>query len=306
MKQPTSRDGDNIKLAVFAIVFTELALSLGDATIKHISANFPLWQIFVIRSMIAVPILIVVIKTCLRSVSLIPQHVVWTTIRSLMLTLMWVAYYSALPNVALSVAAATFYTSPLFITLLAAVFVSDRVGTKGWIAVFLGFFGVLLILRPQTDDFNAYTLLPLLSALLYALAMIITRTKCRGEAPLVLSLGLNVSLVSVGAAATLLIALWGPSDAETKIYPFLLGSWLSMGTNEWLTMSLLAAAVIIGSVGAAIAYQVGPSSIVATFDFSYLAFAVVWAFLLFSEVPDTIMICGIALIVVAGLLAIRR
>lgn len=301
-----SSNGDNIKLAVFAILFTVFALSLGDAAIKQFSAEFPLWQIFVVRSVIAIPVLIAVFKTRYQSASLKPDNVGWTALRSLMLTFMWVAYYSALPNLALSVAAAVYYTLPIFITLFAALFIGDKIGKTGWIAVVLGFSGVLLILRPQADDFNGYALLPLVSAILYALAMIITRTKCKSENPLVLSLGLNVSLVTVGAAATLLIGLWGPSSTETEIYPFLLGRWNSMGTNEWLAMGLLATAVIIGSVGAAIAYQAGPSSIVATFDFSYLAFAAVWGFLFFAEVPDAVTVAGMVMIVGAGILAVKR
>ena len=115
-----------------------------------------------------------------------------------MLTFMWVAYYTALPHVDLSVAAAAYYTLPIFITLFAALFIGDTIGAKGWVAVFLGFCGVLLILKPQADDFNAYALLPIISAILYALAMIITRTKCRNENVLVLSIALNVSMSALG------------------------------------------------------------------------------------------------------------
>lgn len=306
VKRLTYSAGDNVKLAVIAIVFTEFALSLGDALIKQISANFTLWQIFVVRSAIAIPVLIAITKLREQPVSLKPHYFGWTALRSLMLTFMWVAYYTALPHLALSIAAGAYYTLPIFITLFAALFIGDRVGAKGWIAVFLGFCGILLILRPQAEDFNAYALLPLISAILYALAMILTRTKCKSENPLVLSLGLNVSFISVGATATLLIGLWSPSEVETQIYPFLLGRWISMGTNEWLAMSLLATAVIVGSVGAAIAYQAGPSSIVAAFDFSYVAFAAVWGLLFFAEVPEAVTIAGMVLIVGAGMLAVRR
>lgn len=305
MNQLTGSVGDNIRLAVSAILFATLALSLGDALIKRISADFTLWQIFALRSAIAIPVLVAVIKTLYQQISLKPRDVTWTSLRSLMLTFMWVVYYTALPHVALSVAAAAYYTIPLFITLFAALFIGDRIGAKGWIAVSLGFCGVLLILRPQADDFNAYALLPIVSAILYALAMIITRTKCKSESPLVLSLGLNISFIGVGALATLLIGLWGPPNAETASNPFLLGQWISMGRNEWLAMGVLATAVIIGSVGAAIAYQAGPSSIVATFDFSYVAFAAVWGFLFFAEVPDAITVSGMVLIVGAGMLAVR-
>jgi drug/metabolite transporter (DMT)-like permease len=306
VKQPTYADGDNVKLAVIAIVFTVFALSLGDALIKRISADFTLWQIFVVRSGIAIPVLIAITKSRRHSVSLKPHRIGWTALRSLMLTFMWVAYYAALPHLALSVAAAAYYTLPIFISLFAALFIGDRVGASGWIAVFLGFWGVLLMLRPQAADFNVYALLPLISAILYALAMILTRTKCRNEDPLVLSLGLNVSFIGVGAVASLLIGLWSPSDVEARIYPFLLGRWTSMGANEWLAIGLLGTAIIVGSVGAAIAYQSGPSSIVATFDFSYVAFAAVWGLLFFAEVPEAVTIAGMVLIVGAGMLAVRR
>jgi len=301
---PNGPVGDDVKLAVATILLTVLALSLGDALIKRISADFLLWQIFVLRSAIAIPLLIAVIRVRDRTLSLRPRHLGWTALRSLMLTFMWVAYYAALPHLALSVAAAAYYTLPLFITLFAALLIGDKVGLAGWAAVFLGFLGVLAILRPQAEEFNAHALLPLVSAILYALAMILTRTKCRADHPLVLSLSLNLSFVGVGLAATLAIALVAepglPGDG------FLLGPWSPMGTEQWIAMTLLATAVIVGSVGAAIAYQAGPPSVVATFDFAYVGFAAAWGLLFFAELPDAITVAGMLLIVAAGLLAVRR
>jgi len=304
--QQAQSDDDNLKVAISAIVFTVFALSLGDALIKQISANFPLWQIFVLRSLIAIPVLLVILKSRYPSVSLKPVQMGWTALRSVMLTFMWVAYYTALPHVALSVAAAVYYTLPLFITLFAALFVSEKVGMQGWIAVFLGFCGVLLIVKPQAEDFNAYALLPLISAILYAFAMILTRTKCKDESPLILSFALNASFIGVGILATGLIWIWGPSSAEVETYQFLAGHWIAMGAEQWLAMGLLATAIIIGSVFAAIAYQSGPSSIVSTFDFSYLAFAALWGFVFFSEVPDAVTGAGITLVAFSGILAVRR
>ena len=301
--QPKS---DNLVLAVVTILLTALALSLGDALIKLVSTDIVLWQIFVIRSVIAIPALVIIIRLQSMTTSLIPRRLGWTALRSVMLTSMWVAYYAALPHVALAVAAAAFYTLPIFIALFAALFIGDRVGPAGWLSVLLGFVGVLLILKPQAGDFNQYALLPLISAILYALAMILTRTKCRDESPLVLSLCLNVSFVVVGLAATVLTMLIDtPGDAGPGT-SFLLGQWTAMGRAEWLSMCLLATAVIIGSVGAAIAYQAGPPAIVATFDFTYVAFAAAWGLLFFGEVPGTIKLAGMAMVVAAGILAIRQ
>lgn len=291
---------DNVTLAVVVILITNLALSLGDAAIKQISASFVLWQIFVLRSVITIPVLIAILAV--RKVSLKPRHLGWTAVRSLLLTMMWVTYYAALTHLALGMAAATYYTLPIFITLFAALFLGDRIRPLGWVAVLLGFAGVLLILKPQAGGFSAYALLPLSSAIFYALAMILTRSKCRDEHPFVLSLSLNVSFVVVGLLATALTAVV-PSDAGSS---FLTGAWSAMGAMQWLAMALLGVAVIIGSVGAAIAYQVGPPATVAAFDFAYVGFAALWGILFFDEMPDAVTLGGMALIVVAGLLAVRR
>jgi drug/metabolite transporter (DMT)-like permease len=297
------RAGDNVRLAVAVILATDFALSLGDAAIKQASTSFVLWQIFAIRSAIAIPILVAIIRLRFRTWPLLPRQPGWVVLRSLMLTLMWVAYYAALPHLALGIAAAAYYTLPIFITLFAALFIGDRVGPRGWIAVVLGFAGVLLILKPSAAGFNAYALLPIVSAVLYALAMILTRTRCREENPLILSLSLNVSFIAAGLLATLALQFIGPSDASNA---FLLGPWSAMGGQEWLVMALLVASIIIGSVGAAIAYQAGPPATVATFDFSYIGFASVWGIVLFAEAPSLVTIAGISLIVVAGIIAVRR
>jgi drug/metabolite transporter (DMT)-like permease len=279
---------------------------MGDAVIKYFSASFSLWQIYVIRSLIAVPILIAVIKFREPTLSLKPVSISWTAIRSLLLGIMWVAYYTALPHIKLSVAAAVYYTIPLFITLFSAVFTGDKVTSKSWIAIVLGFFGVLVIVRPDADGFNAYVLLPLLAAILYAVAMILTRTKCLDENPKILSLSLNITFIGMGIVASLLIAIWDPTESARNTYPFLIGDWAVLDLSGWLTMSVLAVVVILGSLFAAIAYQNAPSSVVATFDYSYLAFAALWGLLVFSEVPDALTILGMVMIAGAGMIAIRE
>ena len=297
---------DNTKLAVFSIIFAVLILSIGDAVVKYFSASFSLWQIYVIRSLIAVPILIAVIKIREPALSLKPVSINWTAIRSLLLAFMWVAYYTALPHIKLSVAAAVLYTIPLFITLISAVFTGDKVTSKSWSAIVLGFFGVLVIVRPDADGFNAYVLLPLLAAILYAVAMILTRTKCLDENPKILSLSLNITFIVIGIVASLLIAVWDPAESVRDTYPFLIGEWAVLDLSGWLTMSVLAVVVILGSLFAAIAYQNAPSSVVATFDYLYLAFAALWGLLVFSEVPDELTILGMLMIFGAGMIAIRE
>ena len=297
-----SPQADNVPFAVSVIVFTVLALSLGDALIKFTSGEFVIWQIFVLRSLLVVPVLLAYLWLRNPAALHIPSALGWTALRSLLLVGMWVAYYAALPHIKLSVAAAAYYTLPIFITLFSAAIIGDRIGRLGWAAVFVGFFGVLLILRPKAGDFNLFALLPLLAAVLYALAMILTRTKCRGENPVMLSIALNVSFIGIGGLATALIDLLAPGPRDG----FLQAPWAAMGPAEWLSMALLACAILIGSVGAAVAYQNGPPAVVGTFDFAYVGFAVIWGIVFFAEIPDALSVLGIGLIVIAGVMSLRR
>ena len=172
----------------------------------------------------------------------------------------------------------------------------------GWGAVFIGFLGVLLILHPEAGDFNFYALLPLVSAVLYALSMIVTRTRCRSVHPIMLSIALNAAFVVVGASATLAILSVAPEGRGE----FLAAPWAPMAAADWFAMGLLAAAILIGSVGTAIAYQNGPPSIIGTFDFAYVGFALVWGLIIFGEVPDMLSLAGMGLIVIAGSLSLRQ
>ncbi|WP_244519090.1 DMT family transporter [Paracoccus alcaliphilus] len=304
MSQTSLQDqrGDNIPLAVGTIILTVLALSLGDALIKMTSGSFVIWQIFVIRSLIVIPVLLGVLASKAQGKFRLPDAIPWVALRSLMLVGMWVCYYLSLPELTLSAAAAAYYTLPIFISLFSALFIGDRISRAGWAAVFIGFSGVLLILRPEAGDFNAYAILPLISAMLYAGAMILTRTRCRQQDPIMLSLALNISFVIVGALAAAVIALL----PETMRQGFLLAPWSDMGPSEWISMTLLATAILIGSIGAAIAYQNGPPAMVGTFDFAYVGFAVIWGLVFFAEVPDAISSLGMLLIVGAGILSLRR
>ncbi|WP_062762491.1 DMT family transporter [Falsirhodobacter sp. alg1] len=291
---------DRIPLAVVSIILTVLALSLGDALIKMTSGSFVIWQIFVLRSLILLPVLagIALMLGILR----MPAAWGWVTLRSLMLIAMWVCYYLSLPKLSLSAAAAAYYTLPIFITLFSAVFIGDRISRTGWFAVVLGFLGVLLILRPRAGDFNAYALLPLISAMLYAGAMIVTRTRCRDEHPLGLSLALNIGFIIVGGVAAAIILLL-PMELRQG---FLLSPWTPMGKAEWISMGLLAAAILIGSIGAAIAYQNGSPAMIGAFDFAYVGFAVIWGIVFFAETPDLIASIGMIIIVGAGVLSLRQ
>ncbi len=294
---------DNVRLGVGTIVGTVLALSLGDALIKALGGGggMGIWQLFAVRSLLAFPILLVGALLIFGAHRLAPRSIVWIAVRSSLLAVMWIAYYLSLPLLPLAVAAAAYYTLPLFIVAFAAVFGGEVVGRTQWVGVGLGFLGIILVLRPGGEAFQWAALLPILAAILYAAAMILTRTKCLDEHPASLALGLNATFILFGGAGLALGWLLGVDGTG-----FLTTSWAAMSSEEWRNIVILAALILVASVGTAVAYQSAPASTIGTFDFSYVGFALIWGTVFFDERPDMVAIAGIALIVVAGILAVRR
>ena len=290
---------------VIAIVCAMFVLSFGDAIIKSVSSSFPLWQLYVLRSAMALPLLFIIIKARQPELVLIPLSIKWTLLRSLLLTGMGVFYYAALPKLEFSVAASALYTLPIFIMIFSAFQTKETISQIGIFAIILGFVGVLVLMRPNVDDFNLYILLPILSAIFYALAMVITRTKCKAESPYVLTWVLNIVFVSVGIIITLCI-LGAELDSQfVARNRFILGDWIALRFPQIIAICFLAVSMLIGNILIAYAYQIAPPPTVAAFENSYLFFAAMWGILLFSETPDRWTVLGIAMIACAGFLALR-
>ncbi|MEM1078512.1 MAG: DMT family transporter [Pseudomonadota bacterium] len=280
--------------AVLAIILSVAALSLGDAVIKGSGLTLPLWQMLILRSALVVPVLL---GLALHRRARILTNLRWTALRSLLLVCMWLSYYAALPLMPLSLAAAAFYTGPLFIVALSALVARHWPVGPVIVAIVAGFFGVLLIIRPDTSGFALGTLLPVLAAMLYACAMVLTSAKCRADDPIALVLFLNLSFILCGGV----LGLFSGREGS-----FLLGPWQALTPPLMGAVSVLAILILIGSLGAAIAYQKGPPATVAAFDYSYLIFSLAWGAVFFAEWPSALGLIGIGIILGAGLLALPR
>ncbi len=287
---PTYRTG----LAVTAVVVAVLALSLGDSIIKATGLNLPLWQMYILRSALVVPPLWWLAH---RNGGQGFSSLGWVILRSTLLVAMWLAYYSALPLMPLSLAAAAYYTSPILITVVASVLARRWPAPRVLLAIFLGFAGVILILRPDASGFDIASLLPLLAAFLYACAMVLTARKCREDNPFGLALALNIAFIVAGAC----LGLFSGQEGS-----FIFGPWQTLDLALIGVVAALATVILVGSVGAAIAYQNGSPTTVAAFDYSYLVFSLIWGTIFFGEWPDVLSLSGIAIIAAAGFLSLPR
>lgn len=166
---------DSVSKGIVLISAAVFLLSLADAAVKYFSARLPLWQLFLLVSCLSVPALGVWLGRRIRSGRQGIASVYWVTVRSILLLLMWVTYYAALPLIPLSVAAVAIYTTPLFIALFSTLYGGEPLSLRGWVAIATGFAGVATVLRPGSDIFVLATLLPVIAAVFYALAMVVTR-----------------------------------------------------------------------------------------------------------------------------------
>lgn len=304
MTENREQKQDQVAQGIAIILASVATMAFADAVVKLVSADLTVWQVFAVRSLFALPCLFILAYT--KGASLRPRSAKWVLLRSGLLVLTWLVYYSALPVLDLSVAAVAIYTNPILTTLLSAALLGERVSGRQWLGVMTGFVGVAIILKPGSDAFSWFVVLPLVGAGLYSLAMVLTRSKCQDEGAVTLALGLHGAFLVTGLVATGLLALVGLETEVKDAYPFLVGDWAAMGAREWALMALLGGLSAAFFLGVARAYQIAPPQIIATFDYGYLVSAALWGIVFFAETPDRFTLLGMILITLAGLLVASR
>lgn len=284
-----------------SILCATALMSLQDAIVKVSSADMPLWQLFFLRSVIVLSLL-PLMPTGGAFRRLLAVLDPWVALRSVLIAAMYVFFYAALPVLDLTTVSAVYYTGPLFIVLFSAILLRERVGPSRIMASGIAFCGMLVVLRPAGEDFSPAALVPLASALCYALAMIATRGRTLARDPWDLTVALNIVFAAVGAAGMGIAAVIG----RAEVYPFLLSAWSTVSIDAIGLLVLLAAISIAIHLLLARAYQLGPTAVVAGLDFSYLGFAALWSLVFFGTMPTAPVWLGTAMICAAGLWSVLR
>lgn len=297
---------ETIMGGVTLIVATALAISLQDLVFKLFSGELTLWQIFALRGLIVIPLLVflgvlrrkagVVIKASFNP---------WSLLRGLCLTFTFLAFYAAIPFLALSTIGAANYIAPVFVAVLSAYSIGEPVGRLGWIGVLLGFAGVIVLLRPGTDAFSIFAALPVAGAAFYAVGHIITRTRCQNVPAEALALSLNALMCLAGFVVSGALIFATPVGPPAEGSAYLLGPWSPVSGADWLVLVGLAGFAAAIGMMLAQAYKIAPPATVATFEYSYLVFVAAWDILVFDTPLTVLSLVGMALIVAAGLLVIR-
>ena len=289
------------------IIAAALTISIQDVVFKIFSDKLTLWQIFVLRGLLAVPMLLVFTMVRREQKGIVRAALSkWPILRSISITMTFLAFYSAIPFLSLSTVGAANYIAPIFVTLLSAYVIREAVGPLGWLGVFIGFSGMIVLLQPGSDAFSPWALLPVLGAAFYAVAHITTRTKCQAVPLAALALSQNLMMLLAGSIVSVILVWLKPQGEIANSYPYIFGMWSNVSLSDWLVLALLALFAIVVGMLLAGAYQAAPPSIVSTFEYSYLVFVAVWDILFFRSSPTIASVTGMILIVVAGLMVLQR
>lgn len=280
--------------------------SLQDAVVKQVSGDYPLTEVVTIRSIVAIPILLLMVQFEAGWRTIFTPHFRSLALRAGIMFVAYTAYYMAFPAMNLAYAVALYFTVPLFVTALAGPFLGEHVGLKVWAALAVGFSGVLVILQPGSGLFEWAALLSLLSALAYATSMLMARHIGSAQPASVMAFYQN-GVFLVGAMFIAVCTHWlGIEDAGHPSISFLVRPWV------WPTLVdglLIASCGVIASAGMLLltnAYRISPANRVTPFEYTGILWAPLWGFLFFGEVPRSTTVMGAALIVVAGMYALRE
>lgn len=198
-------------------------------------------------------------------------------------------YSLAIALTPLSVASAILQATPLVVVAGAALLFGETVGWRRWTAILVGFAGVLVILRPGLDGFDALSLLTVLGLIGFAGRDLATRA-----APRVLS-NLQLGIYGLAMLAVAGAILLGFSGGLT-------GS----DATGWALVAATTAFGIFAYFALTVAMRTGEVSAVTPFRYTRLVFAMILGILVFGERPDALTLLGSALVVGAGLYALAR
>ncbi|MFT5060223.1 MAG: drug/metabolite transporter (DMT)-like permease [Dinoroseobacter sp.] len=197
-------------------------------------------------------------------------------------------FISALFNMPIANVTAILQALPLTVTLAGAVFLREPVGWRRWLAILVGFVGVLLIVRPGTDGFTLYSV--------YALLAVVCVT-VRDLAARRMSAGVSSTTAAFFAAfgVTVLGAVGSPWT-----------DWVAVSAGRVGLLILATVFLVVAILTSVMTMRVGDLAVVTPFRYTSLLVALVLGLVVFGEWPDAITLLGASIIIAMGLFTIWR
>ena len=299
---------NNNYLGISAIVFGTICFSVNDISVKLFSSEIPLNQLMFFRAIFAISILLFVILPFYGGFKYLnTSNPVFHIFRGLAVVGANTFFFISIAELSLAEATAIFFIAPILITIFAMFFLQEKVGIRRGLACFIGFLGMLFIIKPGTISFELISIFPLIAALFYTALHIITRKYGSQEKPLTMGFYIQVCFLvtSLMFAGGFYLADF---DAEhSNSLTFLTGSWVSVSTFDMFHILVgIALPISIGGILVSYAYKNYEASFLAPFEYGALVIAVVSTYLIWNEIPDRLSLTGMILIMLSGIFVSLR
>jgi drug/metabolite transporter (DMT)-like permease len=198
------------------------------------------------------------------------------------------------------------FSGPLMITFLSVVMLGERVGPRRWLALIVGFVGVLLIVRPSSATFDLGSVFILISVLFYALTVMTTRKLQAHDSSATMAYHSSlVYLVAALVLAPLPMIIGEMPDAHPSI-AFLIRTWSMPTLFDWLIMSGLGLVWAGWMYFMSRAYSVAQASVIAPFEYLSLPINIMWGLVIWQEIPSWMTLAGAFLTLTSGIYVLYR
>lgn len=283
-----------------------MTLAFQDALVRIASPDTSIWTFQFIRASGNLVLILLLARAIWGALPPWPKRLWAVALRSFCLLAAMTFFFGGVQHLTLAEMAAGLYTFPIFVTLLSALILRERVGPARIGAVGVGALGAFLILQPTASDFTAIKLMPVAAGFCYAGVVILTRRWCRGESPVTLACGVAIALWSAGVLGIAGLGMAPLPEDIQRALPYLATGWVAPSAALVALALCCSLLNLSANIALAKAYQSAESSWLAPIDYSYLIFATFWGWVVFSEFPDRSMLAGMALIAGAGIFTALR
>ncbi|MBA3594444.1 MAG: DMT family transporter [Pseudomonadota bacterium] len=254
-----------------------------DALVKFASQSMPSAQLIFIRGLMSVLLVLAVVHALGATPRMREATRGWVAGRALVDAIATMLYLGALFHMPIGNATAINLAAPLFMTLFAALFMAERVRGARWLAVCFGFLGVLLVIQPRAEGFNAWALVCLLGTLFHAARDLMTRRIHAGIPSILITLSTAVAVTVVSGLSSLM------------------QGWQPFGSFEFGLLALASGFLTAGYYFIISSMRHGEMTLIAPFRYTGLLFALALGYAVWGEVPNTLAWFGIALLIASGL-----
>ena len=265
-----------------------------DNFMKFIAVEISLWQFHFVRSLIAVPV--IVIFGILAGWDLKPKRL-WPVLgRNMFLSGAMFIYFGCLGFFPISAVAAGLFTAPVLVMFIDAIWSRRAIGPIRLSTAFIGFLGTILVLKPDVGGLSWANLIPVSAGLMYAFGNVATRKWCEGESAAALLWSYMFLMLIFGGLGVVYLHFspGNPSSYLTRGWV-----WPTIGVWIWIWVQAVFSLIGIGFIMKA--YLIGEVTYVSIFEYVMIIFATATAWVLFGDRVGMLGFLGIGLIIATGI-----